>query len=216
MNAIDELINQAETKSAEVTGNDQVPATQNQHTDLARRPSLDNLMSSGMSVELYLKVSEDGLKVVVDNKSTLFENVEVTIDMKEVIATEAIKWGNPAVYNKTFDGIMAADGTTKWTDILEMGQRFGATPYASSDIPMTLNEDIKNAKGEVVLQAGTRIGYSLSTTNREAFAKFLREVNEQNLRHSTVLAKLGYEAKTNKKNNVWGIVTFELLGENDE
>ena len=213
MNDIDQLINQAETRSAEVT-TDQVPATQNQHTDITRRPSLDNLMNSGMNVELYLKVSEDGLKVVVDNKSTLFENTEVVINMNEVIATEAIKWGNPAVYNKTYDGILAADGTTKWTDILEMGQRFGATPYASSDIPMTLNEDIKNSKGEVVVEAGTRIAYSLSTTNREAFARFLRDVNEQNLRHSTVLVKLGYEAKTNKNKNVWGIVTFELLGEN--
>ena len=213
MNNIDDLINQAENRSAEVQS--QVPATADQHVDLARRPSLDNLMSQGMSVETYLKVSEDGLKVVIDNKSTLFENVEVVIDMREVIATEAIKWGNPAVYNKTFDGIMAADGVTRWQDILEMGQRFGATPYASSDIPMTLNEDIKNNKGDVVLPAGTRIGYSLSTTNREAFARFLREVNEQNLRHSVVLAKLGYEAKTNKKNNVWGIVTFELLGENE-
>jgi hypothetical protein len=79
---------------------------------------------------------------------------------------------------------------------------------------MTLNEDIKTSKGEVALEAGTRIGYSLSTTNREAFAKFLREVNEQNLRHSTVLVKLGYEPKKNKKGNIWGIVTFELLGEN--
>lgn len=215
MSDIDNLINQAETRSAEVTS-DQVPATQNQHTDIARRPSLDNLMNSGMSVETYLKVSEDGLKVIISDKSTLFENVEVVINMNEVIATEAIKWGNPAVYNKTYDGIMAADGSTRWSDILELGQRYGATPYASSDIPMTLNEDIKNSKGEVVLESGTRIGYSLSTTNREAFAKFLRETNEQNLRHSNVLVKLGYEPKKNKKGNIWGIVTFELLGENDE
>lgn len=214
MNAIDELINQAETKSAEVT--DQVPALQNQQTQQVVRPSLDNLMNSGMNVETYLKVSEDGLKVVVDNKSTLFDNVEVTIDMAEVIATTAIKWGNPPQYHKTFDGLMCADGQTKWAEALELGNRFGATPYASSDIPMTLNEDIKGKNGEVVLEAGTRIGYSLSTTNREAFAKFLRETNDQNLRHSTVLVKLGYEAKTNKNKNVWGIVTFELLGEAGE
>lgn len=216
-NQIDNLINEAQTRSAEVqTSTSQEVARADQHADIARKPSLDNLMNSGMSVDTYLKVSEDGLKFAADNKTALFESTEVTINMSEVLATEAIKWGNPPQYYKTYDGIMCADNTTKWTEALELGARFGATPYASSDIPFTLNEDVSNNKNEVVVSAGTRAGYSLSTTNREAFARFLREVNEQNLRHSTVLVKIGYEAKTNKKGNVWGIVTFELLGEAGE
>lgn len=214
MNDIDKLINDAETQSQQVQDR-QLPATASDNTQVVAKPSLDNLLNSGMSVDTYLKVSEDGLKVVVDDKSTLFENVEVTIDMAEVVPTTVVKYGNPATYHKTFDGVTTTDGG-RWTDAIETAARFGATPYASSDIPMTLNEPIKDRNGKEVLGVGTRIGYSLSTTNREAFARFFKEVNENNLRHSRVECKLGYEPKKNKKNNVWGVVTFEFLGEASE
>lgn len=214
MNDIDNLINEAEQRSEEVTSQTaSVPAVRDENTSLARRPSLDNLMNSGMTVDDYIKVSEDGLKVVVDNKSTLFESVEVTIDMKEVISTEAIKFGNPPQYFKTYDGLVCTDGRTKWTDAIEKGAAYNppATPYSSADIPFTLDEAIKGKGDVVIYDTGTRLGYSLSTTNREAFARFLRDVNDNNLRHSRVRVRLGYEAKSNK-DYVWGIVTFTLLG----
>lgn len=213
-NAIDDLIAQAESRGNEVaeTSEAQLPATRSEPNALARRPSLDNLMNSGMNVDDYIKVSEDGLKVVVENKSTLFESVEVTIDMSEVVSTEAIKFGNPPQYFKTFDGVVCTDGRTKWTDAIEKGAAHNppSTPYSSADIPFTLDEPIK--KGDaIVFDVGTRLGYSLSTTNREAFARFLKDVNNDNLRHSKVRVKLGYEAKSNK-DYTWGIVTFTLLG----
>lgn len=215
MNDIDNLISEAEARSNEVADTSpNLPATRDEgSTSLARRPSLDNLMNSGMNVDTYLKVSEDGLKVVVDNKSTLFESVDVTIDMREVVSTEAIKFGNPAQYFKTYDGIVCSDGRTKWVDAIEKGANHTppSTPYSSADIPMTLDEPIIGKGNAEVLPAGTRIGYSLSTTNREAFARFLRDVNDNNLRHGRVKVKVGYEAKNNK-DYVWGIVTFELLG----
>lgn len=214
MNSIDQLINEAEQRGEEISSESaSVPAIREESNSLARRPSLDNLMNSGMTVDDYIKVSEDGLKVVVENKSTLFENVEVTLDMKEVISTEAIKFGNPPQYYKTYDGIVCTDGRTRWTDAIEKGAAYNppATPYSSADIPFTLDEAIVDKKGAVIYDAGTRLGYSLSTTNREAFARFLRDVNDNNLRHSRVRVKLGYEAKSNK-DYVWGIVTFTLIG----
>lgn len=210
MNSIDQLINEAETQASQVDTNTGGEVAVRQESQVARKPSLDNLMNSGMTVDDYLKVSEDGLKVVVDNKSTLFDNLDVTIDMKEVTSTEVIKYGNPAKYEKTFDGVVTTEGR-KWTDAIETGARFNATPYSSADIPFTLDEPIIGKGNAEVYPVGTRLGYSLSTTNREAFAKFLRDINDQNLRHQKVKARLGYEVKKSK-DYTWGIVTFELIG----
>lgn len=211
MNAIDQLINDAENQASEVestTGGE--VAVRQETSQVARRPSLDNLTNSGMTVDDYLKVSEDGLKVVVENKSTLFDNLDVTIDMKEVTPTEVIKYGNPAKYEKSFDGVVTTEGR-RWTDAIETGARFNATPYSSADIPFTLDEPIIGKANAEVYPVGTRLGYSLSTTNREAFAKFMRDVNDQNLRHQKVKVRLGYEVKKSK-DYTWGVVTFELLG----
>lgn len=207
-NAIDDLINEAKEQSEQVSDNREVAVRG--ETPVARKPSLDNLMNSGMTVDDYLKVSEDGLKVVVDNKSTLFDNLNVTIDMKEVVSTEVIKYGKPPQYEKTFDGVTTVTGG-RWTDAIETGARFQATPYSSADIPFITDEDIEGKGGAVVYPAGTRLGYSLSTTNREAFANFLREVNAENLRHNKVKVQLGFEVKKSKE-YTWGVVTFKLLG----
>lgn len=210
MNDVDKLIAEAESNANQVQQSGGTDVAVRSETQVARKPSLDSLSNSGMTVDDYLKVSEDGLKVVVDNKSTLFENLEVIIDMKEVTPTEVIKYGNPAKYEKTFDGVVTTEGR-KWTEAIETGARFQATPYSSADIPFTTNEPIlKNGTTEIY-PIGTRLGYSLSTTNREAFAKFLRDTNEQNLRHQKVKVRLGYEVKKSK-DYTWGIVTFELLG----
>jgi len=216
MNDIDNLIAQAEDRGSEVAQNapqNNAVAVRTEPNALARRPSLDNLMNSGMSVDDYIKVSEHGLSVVVENKSTLFDEVQAVLDMTEVVSTEAIKFGNPPTYFKTMDGLVCADGRTTWTQAIEKGAAYNppATPYSSADIPFTITTPIVDKKGAVVYDTGTRLGYSLSTTNREAFARFLREVNENNLRHERVRVKIGYEAKSNK-DYTWGIVTFELLG----
>ncbi len=214
--AIDNLINEAQERATQI--GDQLPATTGGSTAVAttgggRAPSLDAMLTSGMNVENWLKVNENGLVIKVENDQALLDNINVYIDMKEVAATSAIKYGNPPKYHKTFDGVICADGQTLWTDALEEAARFGQKPYASADIPMTLNEDIVDKKGKVIMTKGQRIGYSLSTTNRDAFTKFLRQVTEEDLRNSVVDVKLGYEPKTNKNKQTWGIVTFESEGE---
>lgn len=209
---IDALLQQATDRSAQLPA----PITQGGAVQAARpqrAPSLDDMLTGGMTVENWLKVNENGLVVKVETDQALMDNLKVTIDMPEVVATQAIKYGSPPTYHKTFDGVMCADGQTLWTDAIEEGARFGSRPYPSADIPMTLAEDVVDRKGKVIMTAGQRLGYSLSTTNRDAFTKFLRTVTEQDLREAVVVVNLGYEVKTNKAKQTWGIVTFDCEGE---
>lgn len=217
MPTVEEMISAAESKATEVNPAGQVPATTSGNAPATARqhraPSLDDMMNSGMTVENWLKVNENGLVIKTDEGQVLLDNLKVSIDMTEVAATQAVKYGNPPTYHKTFDGQVCADGQTLWSDALEEAQRFGQRPYQSADIPMTLEENVNDKKGKTLMTVGQRIGYSLSTTNRDAFAKFLRAVNGDNLKEATVDVQLGYESKTNKNKQTWGIVTFELEGE---
>lgn len=216
-NQIDDMLNQAAdaaqnvaaTNTSIVTSNGNVPAT---HAPVAA-PSQDDFLRSGMTVDNWLKVSEDGLKIKVDNDTALLDTLKVSIDMSEVAYTKAIKFGNPPTYHKTFDGIICADGSTLWTDALEQASRFNQRPYSSADIPMTLEEPVVGKGGKVLMEAGQRIGYSLSTTNKDAFAKLVRQATTDGLSTATLDVTLGYEAKSNKNNQNWGIVTFAYEGE---
>lgn len=209
-NQIDEMLNQAQDRAATVSGTEVSTTVQGglPTQRQAAAPSAEDFLRSGMTVENWLKVSEDGLKIKVENDTALLDTLKVSIDMPEVAFTKAIKYGNPPTYHKTFDGVLCADGQTLWTDALEEAARFNQRPYSSADIPMTLEEDVLGKGGKVLMNKGQRIGYSLSTTNKEAFAKFYKAAAELNLTGAVVELNLGYEAKSNKNNQTWGIVTF--------
>ncbi len=215
-NQIDEMLKQAETRSEDIASNVALTTTSQGGMPTQRQaapPSAEDFLRAGMTVENWLKVSEDGLKIKVENDTALLDTLAVSIDIPEVSFTKAIKYGNPPVYHKTSDGVICADGSTLWTDALEEAARFNQRPYASADIPMTLEEPVLGKGGKVLMEKGQRIGYSLSTTNKDAFAKFYKSVAEQDLTGSVVATKLGYESRSNKNNQTWGIVTFENEGE---
>lgn len=216
-NQIDDMLNQASERSNDVAQTQtSLPSTTVQGglpTARTAAPSAEDFLRSGMTVENWLKVSEDGLKIKVENDTALLDKLAVSIDMSEVAFTKAIKYGNPPTYHKTYDGVVCADGQTLWTDALEEASRFSQKPYNSADIPMTLEEDVVGKGGKVLMTKGQRIGYSLSTTNKDAFAKFMRSITDAGIATAVIDTTLGYEAKSNKNNQNWGIVTFESNGE---
>ena len=221
MSSIDNLINQAENQASQVPA----PSTNNAVTTAApvgAAPSLESMLASGgLDVDLWLKVSEDGLKIEnKDGKKALFETVKVRIDLSDVRASKAIKYGNPVTYNKSYDGIVANDGITSWAEVVAIALRASppGQPYDSADIAARTLEAVMDPKGNVVAEAGTTLGYSLSTTNRAAFTAFLKDVRAAGLDVNTsiVEVELGYMPKTNPKGNKWGIVTFKFLGEAEE
>lgn len=177
--------------------------------------SLDDFSVGAFNVDEFLKVSQFGLRI--GNDKQLFDTLEVMIDLSEVQVCEAIKFGNPPTYYKTYDGVNAASGGL-WQDRVREAQASdpNARPYKSADIPMTLLTEAKDKSKKTVAEAGTRVGHSLSTTNRGPFQTFIKSCQDQGLMGQTVKVKLGFEERTNKNGNEWGVMTFELLGTPEE
>lgn len=197
----------------------QVPATQTAGVP-AQAPAAGGLSNDlgdfgvgGLNVDGFIKVNQFGLLIPKEAKKPV-ENAEVVIDLSECVRHLAIKasHGDNTKYWRTYDGVMSSDGTP-WTQALAEAEAMqpGAKPYESVDIPMTLLEDAGEA------EAGDDLGYSLSTTNKKAFSKFLRSVAKSGLDVSTavVRVKIGVEAMSKGTWN-WGVMTFELLGEYTE
>lgn len=176
-----------------------------------KAPSVDDLMTGSMNVDGYLKVKENTL--LIDNKPNLIETIKVKIDMKELMPFTGIKYGNPVVYQKTYDGITAASGGS-WADALAKAQRIDpqVRPYMGADLQMELTEDAKDVKGAKVADAGLRLGHSTSTTNRNELASFLKTVKEAGYMNESVEVEIGFKRMTNKNGQSWGLLTFKLLG----
>ena len=184
-----------------------------------RTLTLDDLSGSSMNVDSFLKVNEHGLEIKAKDKpvSALIESVLVSINIpKDVQVFEGIKYGNPAVYAKTYDGARCVSGGT-WSDAVRKAQLAdaGASTYTGADITMKLVADAVDIKGNVAATKDTVLGHSTSTTNKVNFKKFIDEVTAGSLRESTVLVKITNEKRSNKAGNVWGVLAFELLGEHN-
>jgi hypothetical protein len=176
--------------------------------------TMDDMLAGGISVDSWLGVKEFGL-VVGPNKELFTDVMKVAIDMTAVAPHFAIKFGNPPTYLKTYDRVICAQGGS-WAQAIQRAQQVDprAREYRSADLPMLLLHDVTLPKAkEPVLTAGTKLGYSLSTTNWAAWEAVYREALKAGLAGSVVEVELGSERRTNKNGNAWGIVTFKFMGE---
>jgi hypothetical protein len=180
----------------------------------AVRLTNEDFMNSSLGTKGYVKITEDGMKFGKDG-TLISDAIDVIINLADIVNTQAIKTNTtPARYEKTFDGIMAASGKPWQLAISEIQQLTpAARPYPSADIPFTIVGDVLNSKKAVQAADGERWGYSLSTTNRDAWGNFLREVAAAGLdvNSGSVRAQIGAEAKSGN-GNTWGIMTFKYLG----
>lgn len=173
--------------------------------------SLDDLMVGSMAVDAWLKVSEFGITIGKDK--TIFQTLDVLLDMTEVQGGFAIKAGqNPAKYWRSYDKVTCVTGGT-WAEACATAQRIDpkAREYRTADLPFTVIEDIKNAKGEVLVASGNRLGHSLSTTGWKNFELFYRDLVRNGLSRSVLKIQLGFEAKSGNGNE-WGVFTYTNLG----
>lgn len=177
--------------------------------------TMEDMVGGGISVEGWLKVSEFGFKLGPTN--TLYtDTILVEIDLAAVAPCLAIKFGNPAVYFKTYDRVTEAKGGS-WAEAVRKAQASNPnnTEYRAVDVPMRIVEDVisKPAKGApvILLPAGMVAGYSTSTTNWGAWETFYNSCKRAGLAGQTVRAHLGWEKRTNKAGNEWGIMTWTLV-----
>ena len=223
MNAVNDAIAKAQAAAAATV--DAVPAlVQAEVAPVpaayvpARAPSMADAMASAqMRPDEWLKVKEHGLLLGTSREA--IEEMTVMIDMTEqngFYMKESIKFGNPAVYMSTYDGVTCDKGGP-WIAAIGKAQAADsrAKPYYSVDIKMTLMEDVKQIKGgknHEFGEAGKTLGHSTSTTNFDEWREFYRECSAAGLIGQKVIAKLSAKPLENKAGNAWGVIVFTLVG----
>jgi hypothetical protein len=180
--------------------------------------SAGEMMQGSFSVDTFFKVSEDGIKIG-DKPGLITDTIDVAINLAEAFYYFGVKYGDkPVNYEKTTNHISSMTGKP-WNSVLEMAARVDGTKYKgeyrSGDIPVVLLTDVKDIKGVVVGEAGTRVGKSLSTTEWKEWEQFLRTVTKAglNVDSSVVRVTIGSKERKNNAGNKWGVLTFALVGE---
>lgn len=191
---------------------------------MPRTYSSADMTVGAMAVDGWLQVAHAGISV--KGKNGIVYDLEVGIDFNKVSYNETVKFGNnPTIYKKTYDGVTTTDGQP-WQQALAEARRVDprAAPYRSADLPMVVLKDVvatvAGGKQEVLATAGTVLGHSLSTTNRQNFAELVADMKAKGLSAdanggfggSNVMVKLLHEPRE-KGTNKWGLFKFELLGE---
>ena len=177
----------------------------------AGRPLAMEDMTGGLVVDKWLGVKEFGL-LIGPEKALCAEPILVEIDMTAVQPNYSVKFGNPAQYFRTYDRVTEVRGGS-WHDALRRAQAVDprASEYRSVDLPMRLLQDVVVNK-KVVAEAGETLGYSTSTTGWAPWRAFYSECVRQGLHRSRVRVQIAHLKRTNNKANVWGVVTYTLLG----
>lgn len=178
----------------------------------ARRFTTDDLSGSGLNPDIYVSIDKHGL--AFKGKDGLVDSVEVAIDtVKGIHIFEALRFGDPVQYLKTYDGVRCEQGGS-WEAAVKRAQIADpkARPYQGGDLAMEVLEDTKNTKGAVILEKGTVLGLSTSVTARANLKAFTDAYKAAGLEGKVVLVKLSVEQKSNAK-GAWGLPVFTLLGE---
>jgi hypothetical protein len=216
MNAIQTAIAEAQKAAATIpAGLPAVPEVGNTAVAAYQGPgralTLDDMMVGNFRVDAYLKVNQFGMQI--GNNQALFQTpFELGLDMSEIAYNQTVKFGNPVVYLKSYDLVSCATGGS-WAAAIERAQRIDpkARPYRSADLPFVVLTDIKAPDGTVILEAGKRLGHSVSTTGWNSFddlvKKLRKEGNIVDIARANLKVKVGFEAKSNPSGK-WGVLLF--------
>lgn len=227
--AIQNAIAQAQAAAAASTaaaGQALAPAANSNFSNFPSAPlrpgkalSMDDMGGGGIQVDSWMGVNEYGLQFG-EKKSLVTDPVRAMIDLTMIAPNFAMKFGNPAEYLKSYDGITEVRGGS-WADAQARADRASAgkaTVYRSCDVPMVLvsdvkSKDLKTKTETVVAKAGDRVGYSISTTGYGNWESFYKVCASKGLQHSKVMAELTSEPRTNRANNNWGVIAWKLVEE---
>jgi hypothetical protein len=111
---------------------------------------MDNLVGS-FAVDTWLKVKPYGMTIGKDT-TTLFDKLPFRIDLSTVVYCRRIRYGNPAEYRTTYDGLHDFRGG-HWTDTVARARSIDPKcqgDYRSADIPLIAAEDIVAKDGTVL------------------------------------------------------------------
>lgn len=196
----------------------QVPAVAG-NTNLPAMPGktgpidLDEIGGSFLSVDGFLGASEAGLQV---GKVGFHEKIIVGFRLTELITIEKLSFSNPTRYYDTLDRVTCRQGGA-WAEKLAEAARLSTPqkqirPFVTADIPMTVVEEAKDHKGNVV-EAGRLIGFTPPWSATADLKKVKDEAKRLGI--DAVLVECTPLTTKNKGNEKYSRVVMKFLGEWD-
>jgi hypothetical protein len=171
---------------------------------------MDNLVGS-FAVDTWLKVKPYGMTVGKDT-TTLFDRLTFRIDLSAVTYCRRVRFGDPAEYRTTYDGVNDVRGGA-WPEIVARATAIDPKcqgDYRSADIALIVTGDIVAKDGIVLAEAGGRIGYAPSITGWHGWADLIRRLVVAGLDPERDLIEVTARVQYNKNaSGEWGTLAFE-------
>lgn len=171
--AIQEAIAQAQANAANV-----VPASA-QTTAVApagAAPSMADFMNNTSAVDMWLKITEDGVKLGDDTK--LHEELTFRVDFGAIDRFFQVVYGNPPVYERSRDRVTNLAGQP-WTTVLQNAARVqpGVQDFMTANLTFEVIDDIEGKSS--VVPAGTEIGYTLPFMGAKEFVRLCKKLAQE-------------------------------------
>lgn len=178
---------------------------------------VDDMLSSGVSVDHWLKFSEHG--IAIGDKTKPMDDLVVYLDMSEIAYCYQIKYqlNGAAKYHRSYDRV-TENGGGSWMETIRQAQQIDAKAYEyrSAEIPVVASESYSNKDG-VTVNAGDRLGLTLPTTGWKPFEGFLRDLKKAgvDIKTGVVRLTLGHKVMTKAGVKPWAIPQFLSFEEID-
>jgi len=165
---------------------------------------------NGMAVDTFLKLKFEGIYVKED--ATPFTELKVRLRGSDIAYHKAVRFGNPATYRRSYDGVREARSGKPWAEVV--AQAMAADPkctgdYDAYDLPFTLTADMVSMlkPGTVLVPAGAVVGYSTAITAGKATKAFIKNVIMPLGKHNLIEGVVKLDKKSTDKGK-WGILDF--------
>ena len=172
---------------------------------------MDNLVGS-FAVDTWLKVKPYGMTIGKDT-TTLFDKLPFRIDLSTVVYCRRIRYGDPAEYRTTFDGVDDFRGGL-WADTVARARAIDPKcrgDYRSADIPLIAAEDVVAKDGTVLAERQVgKLGYAPAITGWHGWADLIRRLVAAGIDPEHDLIEVTARVQYNKNaSGEWGTVAFE-------
>lgn len=203
------------------TGTDVAVANGNSAAPAILGTGLDDFLSGGMQVDLWLQLKDAGIRLNREEKAFI-DKFDAQLDVSSVQFFHGIRaeLGGSAQYAKTYDGGRTTSKGENWASVYsymkENGVKFSDT-YRGADMVFVLTADV--TQGKAVIPAGTRIGYTTPITGFSPFQNVVKQLVADGRANQAgggrldgplVDVSLTHEVGTNKQNQDYGILKIEL------
>lgn len=173
--------------------------------------SLDDFKRETPSVDAWVKVAVDGFTIRDEKVAGFTEaTLKTTMVLEDLVVCKRLRWGNPASYAASYDGVYATDGQL-WSVVIDNARRAtgdaSIKDYMSMNVQATLREDAGGAK------TGDVIGYQTTPTQNKNLNSLIKTAEAAGIAPDQEFdVEIGVQQVSNSKGNKWAIQTYEFVG----